>query len=130
MMEGDLREAWEKVIQEVENSRTSFAFPSQPPLLEIKPQNRAGMAAFDYTLSNKNNERKVIVLAYVRDSQTRELIAAGSMDDLWEYDGKGILRLSFGPECRSVTAYALYQDEVDRENNDILYRYETNISGS
>jgi len=131
IIEEDLREPWEKVIQELEDSWTAVAFPSQRPFLEIRPQSRTGMAGFHYTLANKNSKsKKVIVLAYVRDTHTGELLAAGSMEDLWEYDGKGILRLSFEPECRCVTAYALYQGEDDSDNSDFLYKYTINISGT
>jgi len=134
----DLRQAWITVIQEVEEChQTTKDFPS-PPIMDIRPQDRTGMAGFDYKLPEN---KMTIVLAYIRDNDTGELLAAGSIEDLWEYNvstnnKKGILRLSFGPECKSVTAYALYQSDNDDENNDsgksndILYKYGIHLSSS
>lgn len=113
--EEQLMEAWNKVIsEEVEATRTPVPFPS-PPQLEVKLSNNTGMASFEYELSGLK-----IVMTYVRDDNSGELLAAGSMDDLWRYKGKGILRLAIPPSCTSVTAYALYIDEHD---NDILYQH-------
>lgn len=116
--ERELMDAWSNVISEVEVSREAVSFPS-PPNVQIRLANRTGMASFDYSLSDKN-----IIMAYVRDDETGELLAAGSSDDLWDYKGKGILRLSFGPSCKSVTVFALYGDE---HGNDILYKLSQRI---
>jgi hypothetical protein len=116
--EQELMDAWSKVISEVEVSREAVPFLS-PPNVQIKLANRTGMASFEYSLANKN-----IILAYVKDDETGELLAAGSSDDLWDYKGKGILRLSFGASCKSVTVFALYSDEHD---NDILYKLSQRI---
>ena len=112
--EEQLMDAWNKVIVEVEESRKPTPFPS-PPELEIRLSNNTGMASFEYGISGKR-----IVMTYVRDDDTGMLLAAGSMDDLWDYKGKGILRLSVPPSCSSVTAYALY---IDEDDNDILYHH-------
>jgi len=129
----NLKKSWIDVIKEVEVCHPTTKAFTTAPIMEMRPQNRTGMAGFDYTIE----EEMKIVLAYVRDNDTGEIVAAGSAEDLWEYnnddDGnkKGILRLSFGPECKSVTAYALYQskNEDDKNNNnDILYKYVTHLS--
>ena len=116
--EAQLMEAWNEVISEVEATQTPVPFPS-PPDLQIKLSNNTGMASFDYEFSGQK-----IVLTYVRDDNSGELLAAGSMDDLWRYKGKGILRLAIPLSCTSVTAYALYIDEYD---NDILYQHSQRV---
>jgi hypothetical protein len=113
--EEDLFGAWSKVILDVEACHQAVAFPETSQELQIRLKNNTGMASFSYTLSGSR-----IVMCYVKDDDTGELLAAGSSDDLWEHDGKGILRLSFGPTCRSVTTYALYSDDLD---NDVLYEF-------
>ena len=111
--EQGLMEAWKDVIAQVEKDRRPALFPT-PPQLEIRLASNTGMASFDYELLGKN-----IVMSYVKDADSGELLAAGSVDDLWEYQGKGILRLSFGPTCKSVTTFALYMDD---DETDILYQ--------
>jgi hypothetical protein len=117
--EQDLLSAWTKVIREIQESYKAMTFPKPGPLLEMRPKTNTGMAAFDYYIG-----RAKIVMAYVEDTDTKELLAAGSADDLWDHDGRGILRLSLPPNCKSVTAYVLYSTEDDK---DILYRHEKRI---
>ena len=116
--EDDLMEAWNQVIREVEATRTAVSFET-PPDLQIRLVNNTGMASFDYTISGNK-----VVMTYVRDEDTGELLAAGSIDDLWDYEGRGVLRLSFGPTCKSVAVYALYSDENDK---DVLYKHSQRI---
>lgn len=114
--EEDLFEAWNKVISEVETTRTAIDFPNSLPEVQIRLRNNTGMVTFSYKLPDGQR----VVMCYVKDDDTGEVLAAGSSDDLWPHEGKGILRLSFGPKCRAVTTYALYSDEND---SDTLYRF-------
>jgi hypothetical protein len=116
--EDQLMDAWNKVISDVEATCSTVPFPSAPEL-QIKLSNNTGMASFEYGFSGQK-----IVMTYVRDDNSGELLAAGSRDDLWSYKGKGILRLAIPPSCTSVTAYALYVDEHD---NDILYQHSQRV---
>ena len=114
-MEEDLKEAWQNVIHEVEE-KDRQNFPSEiSPELQVKPMTGSGMAAFVY----EYNERRLI-LAYVKDDDTGELLAAGALEDLWEWQDKyGVLRLSLPEKTRSITAHALY--EADTPEAEVLY---------
>ena len=114
-MEADWKEAWQNVIKEVEE-KDRQNFPSEiSPDLQVKPMTGSGMAAFVY----EYNERRLI-LAYVKDDDTGELLAAGSLEDLWEWQDKfGVLRLILPEKTRSVTAHALY--EADTPEAEVLY---------
>jgi hypothetical protein len=112
----DLKEAWQNVIKEVEQKdRQSFP-PEIVPELQVRPTTNTGMAAFVYQY-----KEKTLILAYVKDNDTGELLAAGSLEDLWEWEenGYGVLRLALPETTRSVTAYALYQADTPEE--EILY---------
>lgn len=119
--EQQLMDAWNKVITEVEATRKPIPFPT-PPELEIRLANNTGMASFEYGFSGKK-----IVMTYVRDDDSGELLAAGAMDDLWDYKGKGILQLAIPSSCSSVTAYALY---IDEDDNDILCHHSQKVPRS
>jgi hypothetical protein len=110
----DLRKLWDEYIMDMESSLVATQFPS-PPQVQVRLSNLTGMVSFEYSVLGKD-----ILLGYVRDEQTQELIGAGSSEDLWEYQGYGILRLSFLPSCKSVCVYALYTDEHD---NHVLYKH-------
>lgn len=116
--EEELLQAWTAVIEQVEEQNDAVAFPSALlPDVQIRPQNKTGMASFLY--KHDGSDDKKIVMCHVRDDDTGEILAAGSSEDLIEYEtGKGVLRLSFGPKCRSATFYALYSNEED-----VLYKH-------
>lgn len=108
--ETTLMTEWTGVVTEVEETSTTQEFPPVlMPDLQIRPSNRTGMAAFCYN-SGKNGNVPLI-LAYVKDTDSGKLLAAGSREDLWEWQDKyGVLRLSIPSTTLSITAYALYDN--------------------
>ena len=117
--EEDLQTAWTKVIHEVESNSERQGFPSTlVPQLQVRPSTGTGMAAFLL----QQHKSQPLVLAYVKDDDTGELLAAGSRDDLWDWqDEYGVLRMALAPTTRSVTAYALYQgDQVLYEHTELV----------
>jgi hypothetical protein len=111
----DLKEAWQNVIKEVE-MKGRQSFPREiVPELQVRPTTNTGMAAFVYEYNEKT-----LILVYVKDDDTGELLAAGSPEDLWEWkNGYGVLRLALPETTRSITAHALYQADTPEE--EILY---------
>lgn len=104
---------WTSVVREVEEQQQSdkepLDFPpSLAPDLQIRPSTNTGMAAFVY---RDTENKKVLTLAYVKDAETGQLLAAGSLQDLWEWQDKyGVLRLLIPPRTTTIVACALYDD--------------------
>jgi hypothetical protein len=111
----DLKEAWRNVIKEVETKERQSFPPEIVPELQVRPTTGTGMAAFVYEY-----KEKALILVYVKDDDTGELLAAGSPEDLWEWEnGYGVLRLALPEVTRSITAHALYQADAPEE--EVLY---------
>lgn len=109
-----LLQEWTKVVKQVEETHSSDTVlefpPSLTPELQIRPSTNTGMAAFVYNHDDDDNSR-TLTLAYVKDAGSGELLAAGSLEDLWEWQDKyGVLRLNIPPKTTAITAYALYDD--------------------
>jgi hypothetical protein len=65
--------------------------------------------AWEYSLD------RPLIMACVKDTNTGNLLAAGSMEDLFEYEGRGILKLVIPYSTKAVVVSALYDggDEDD-----------------
>lgn len=109
--EEELMQEWMNVVKEVEESTCAQEFsPKLMPELQIRPSksSQTGMAVFDV---ENNVTGKPLTLVYVKDTNTGELLAAGALEDLFEYKQQyGALRLHIPPTITSITAYALYDD--------------------
>eukprot|EP00543_Licmophora_paradoxa_P001971 CAMPEP_0202455360 /NCGR_PEP_ID=MMETSP1360-20130828/12912_1 /ASSEMBLY_ACC=CAM_ASM_000848 /TAXON_ID=515479 /ORGANISM="Licmophora paradoxa, Strain CCMP2313" /LENGTH=264 /DNA_ID=CAMNT_0049074927 /DNA_START=365 /DNA_END=1159 /DNA_ORIENTATION=+ len=118
----ELQAAWQKVIEEIEETRipkpfASLSPPLQQPTVEVNPKQQNGFVALPLERSNSCN----LIMVYARCDTTKEILAAGSNEDLWEWkDGLGILRLSFNSTTKSITTYALYEDA---DNDDVLLEH-------
>jgi len=111
--EEELHKEWTSVVREVEKSAKDsvYEFPdSLTPELQIRPSNNTGMAAFVF---NHGENSKPLTLCYVKDAHSGELLAAGSLQDLWEWQDKyGVLKLRIPPTTQAITACALYDDAL------------------
>ena len=108
-----LQDEWVKVVKEVDASNKSQAFPSHlKPTLEYRLEIGTGIAGFVM----KYNETQPIIMACIKDSSTGDLLAAGSMADLFEYEGRGVLKLVIPASTNAVTVSALYDGGDDNHD--------------
>lgn len=122
-------------------------FPNSiEPEMQLRPKQNMGAAMFHKT----DGQDRILLLAYVKD-QDGHLLGAGSVEDLFDFQGQYVLRFrvssssgsgsssgssvsSDGTSKKSgskdVTAYALYQNECestdeDREDEDVVIYHKT-----
>lgn len=108
-----LHDQWVSVVQQIESSNKPQPFPTGlRPTLEYRPQLGTGIAGFFFDYKPNHP----IIMAYVKDTKTGELLAAGSMTDLFEYNGRGILKLIIPTSIEAVTVSALYDGGDDNDD--------------
>jgi hypothetical protein len=108
-----LQDEWAKVVEQVDSSNTSQSFPSHlKPTLEYRPQTGVGIAGFVWECSTD----RPLIMACVKDTKTGNLLAAGSMDDLFDYEGRGILKLVIPSSTKAVIVSALYDGGDDEDD--------------
>jgi hypothetical protein len=130
----DLLSTWKLFIEDLEytqktgNIKIRFkAFrKDNAPDMQLRPEQNMGAAMF----RPNDGDGRILLLAYVKDDNGN-LLGAGSVEDLFEFQSKLVLRFRVTSDCRNITAHGLYQNDDDsnhdgsetaRENDFIIYR--------
>ena len=117
-----LQDEWVNVVKEVEASNKSQAFPLHlKPTLEYRPHIGTGIAGFVM----KYDVAQPIIMACIQDSSSGDLLAAGSTADLFEYEGRGVLKLVIPASTTAVTVSALY--DGGEENHDLWLSHQFSV---
>lgn len=121
----DSIQKWEIFIQDLEEEiRSEFKHfhKDSKPEMQLRPEQHTGAAMFH----EKDGKGRILLLVYVKD-QDGKLLGAGSVEDLFEFQGQYVLRFKVSPDCRDVTAHGLYRDEEESndgngEDDIVIYR--------
>ena len=114
----DAVEKWREFIQQVEGEDGIKYKPFEEklqPEMQLRPKSQMGAAMFHPKVDDQ-----VLLLAYVKE-QDGNLLGAGSVEDLFEFQDQYVLRFSVTGECRDISAHGLYGYEDDRDDV-VIYR--------
>lgn len=121
--EEELRQAWERLIQEDLTTLPRQPFPQDhKPSLEFRPADRLGAILVDL----QDIRQYSLLLVFVQDKDTNMLISAGSLDDLMVYQKRGILQCTLSESTQEVVVSALYENQ-DTGKDPIIYTYSAKV---
>lgn len=114
---------WIEFIAEIEDTKESTKDESGVEIewkksphdeieMQIRPERQMGAAMFPERESGKEEDDRILLLAYVKD-QEGNLIGAGSVEELYSFQNQFVLRFDVNSSCEEITAYALYGYESD-----------------
>lgn len=126
----ELKQAWERLIQEDIKDVPRDQFPAfHTPGIELRPSDRLGIVSFEMT----DIDDLSLLLVYVQDATSGELLCAATPADLWKLTEKGrpmgILQCHVPYYTSQLTACAMYEDQHDPFHQ-IIYTYTANVTVS
>jgi hypothetical protein len=132
--EEDLKTAWQEFIDNVQESRPTAKFPSKKmtPRVQVRLESKMGMVQF----ASFNDKQQSILMGYVQNSETGQLLSAGSKDDMISIpiseenkDETVALRFDVPDGLNKITLCAIYDNESpNTKKDDELPIYKKNLS--
>ena len=109
-----LQGAWEELIDKELTKVPRQAYPKgHQPQLEFRPNDRLGVIFVDL----QDIQDQALLLVFVQDDDSKRLLSAGSLDDLFVFpkDGKetGVLQCTIPESTNQIVVSALYEGRED-----------------
>jgi len=122
----ELQQAWERLIQEdlQDIPRVDFSkHDPGKPIMEIRPLDRTGVIMVPINRIDKSNKSQgtdsTLLLVFVQDSTTHQLLSAGSLEDVFRYTPSaenerekgelGVLQFIIPETTTEIVASVLYE---------------------
>ncbi|CAB9510008.1 expressed unknown protein [Seminavis robusta] len=120
----ELQQAWERLIHQELKEIPRAPFPkTHKPAVELRPKDRIAMIMVDMTIhQQKLNSNEALLVVFVEDAVTGQLLSAGSTEDVYPYrqkDGResGILQTTLPQSTTKIQVSALYEGSTKGEND-------------
>jgi len=121
----ELKSNWEDFINQLESTQQNSIVTvtdntDMEPCMQVRLKTKTGIVEFFPSFTNKQN----LLMGYVKDDDTNQLLGAGSSTDLFVLDtNKLVLRFGITNATRTVTAYAIYGVDDNDGSNEQLYLF-------